>query len=333
MKHRTIPIFVPELACPNQCIYCNQRIISGQLQIPTNEEIINTIETHLSTFDSDTYVELGFFGGNFTGIELEEQQRLFSLIKPYCDSGSIREIRLSTRPDYINEEIIDFLLKNNVTTVELGVQSLDEDVLNTIQRGYTPQQVMDAVNLIKSSSIKLGMQMMVGLPKDTPQKSLLTAQKIVDWGADNTRIYPTLVIQHTKLADWYKQGIYSPLTLEQAVDWVKPILYHFEKNNVTVLRVGLHPTEGFINGTDYIAGPFHVAFKELVQTEIWYDIFSKANFDISNTEIIIEVPSYQVNAAVGHHAKNKAMLQSLYKRKIKIVPNKNIPIYSFKQIN
>lgn len=332
MKHRTIPIFVPELACPNQCIYCNQRIISGQLQMPTNEEIINTIETHLSTFDNDTYVELGFFGGNFTGIELEEQQRLFSLIKPYCDNGSIREVRLSTRPDYINEEIIDFLLKNNVTTVELGVQSLDEDVLNTIQRGYTPQQVMNAVNLIKSSFMKLGMQMMVGLPKDTAQKSLMTAQKIVEWGADNTRIYPTLVIQYTKLADWYKQRIYSPLTLDQAIDWVKPILYHFEKNNVTVLRVGLHPTEGFINGTDYIAGPFHVAFKELVQTEIWYDIFSETDFDISNSEIIIEVPSHQVNAAVGHHAKNKAMLQSRYKRKIKFVANDNIPIYNFRQI-
>lgn len=331
MKHRTIPVFVPELACPNQCIYCNQHIISGQLQMPTNEEIINTIETHLSTFDNDTYVELGFFGGNFTGIELEEQQRLFSLIKPYRNNGSIKAVRLSTRPDYIDEKIIDFLLENGVTTVELGVQSLDEEVLSTIQRGYTPQQVMDAVGLIKGSGMQLGMQMMVGLPKDTPEKSLLTAQKIVECGADNTRIYPTLVIQHTKLADWYKQGIYSPLSLEQAVDWVKPILYHFEKNNVVVLRVGLHPTEGFISGTDYLAGPFHVAFKELVQTEIWYDIFSQAAFDTSVGDIVIEVPSQQVNAAVGHHAKNKAMLSARYSRKIKFIPNTNLPIYTFRQ--
>ena len=332
MKHRTIPVFVPELACPNQCIYCNQRIISGQLQMPTNEEIINTIDTHLSTFSNDTYVELGFFGGNFTGIELEEQQRLFSLIKPYRDNGSIKAVRLSTRPDYINEKIIDFLLKNEVTTVELGVQSLDEEVLNTIQRGYTPQQVMDAVSLIKGSGMQLGMQMMVGLPKDTPEKSLMTAQKIVECGADNTRIYPTLVIQYTKLADWYQRGLYLPLSLDQALQWVKPILYHFEKNNVAVLRVGLHPTEGFINGTDYLAGPFHVAFKELVQTEIWYDIFSKATFDSFNDEIVIEVPLRQLNAAIGHNAKNKAMLSSRYKKKIKFISADNLSIYTFRQM-
>lgn len=330
MKHRTIPIFVPELACPNQCIYCNQRIISGQLQLPTNSEIIETIERNLSTFDDDAFVEIGFFGGNFTGIEFEEQQRLFSLISPYREKGIVKEVRLSTRPDYINSEVIDFLIKNNVTTIELGVQSLDEEVLDVVQRGYTPQQVYDAAKLICSAGIKLGMQMMVGLPKDTPEKALYTAQKIVECGAENTRIYPTLVIQHTKLADWYKNKIYTPLSLEEAVQWVKPILYHFEINNVTVLRVGLHPTEGFISGTDYVEGPFHVAFKELVQTEIWYDMFSEALFDSNTDTIIIEVPTKQINAAVGHYAKNKNMLMQKYRKNIKFIPNALLPIYTFK---
>ena len=329
MKHRTIPIFVPELACPNQCIYCNQRIISGQLQIPSDQEIIDTIERNLSTFDSDTFVELGFFGGNFTGIEFDEQQRLFSLIKPYRDKGIIKEVRLSTRPDYINDEIMELMIQNNVSTIELGVQSLDDEVLATVQRGYTSQQVYDACSLIRKAGIRLGMQMMVGLPNDTPEKCLYTAKQIVQCGAENTRIYPTLVIQHTKLADWYNKGIYKPLALNDAIQWVKPILYHFETNNVTVLRVGLHPTEGFINGSDYLAGPFHVAFKELVQTEIWNDILSSTRICNKKENIMVEVPAKQINAAVGHHAKNKKALEEKFGTKIKFVPNNDMPIYTY----
>lgn len=334
MKHRVIPVFVPELACPNQCIYCNQRIISGQLQIPTDEEIISVIERNLSTFTDDTFVELGFFGGNFTGIEIEEQQRLFSLIKPYRDRGVIKEVRLSTRPDYINREIIDFLVENGVNTVELGVQSLDEEVLSIVQRGYTPSQVYDAARLIRQVGIKLGMQMMVGLPGDTPEKSLMTAEKIVEWGAENTRIYPTLVIQNTELASWYKTGKYKPLLLEEALHWVKPILYLFETRGVSVLRVGLHPTEGFIDGKDYMAGPFHVSFKELVQTLIWNDLFDKDKDGmfvdkVSGQAVVVEVPAKQINAAIGHYAKNKEFILNKYGVRPKFVSNSSLPIYTF----
>ncbi len=327
MKHRVIPIFIPELACPNQCIYCNQRVISGQLRLPTEKEIIMTIETHLATINENTFVELGFFGGNFTGIDKTEQKRLFLLVKPYLDSGKIKGIRLSTRPDYINEEIVKLLKQNGVTTVELGVQSMDEEVLNAIQRGYTPKQVDTAAKIIIENGLELGMQMMVGLPMDTPEKSLQTAKKIISCGAKNTRIYPTLVIQHTQLATMYEKGIYNPLLLQDAIAWIKPILYLFEMHNVTVLRVGLHPTEGFIKGTDYLKGPFHVAFKELVQTEIWNDLFRNIPLTESE-EIQLLVPQQQLNAAIGHHAKNKNRLLAHYK-KVKFIADHKLNKYEY----
>ncbi len=325
-KHRTIPIFVPEVSCPNQCIYCNQRVISGQQKMPTDEEITATIERYSSTFEAGTHVELAFFGGNFTGISMSEQQRLFDLVRPYCQRLGVQGIRLSTRPDYISDEKVDFLKANGVTTVELGVQSLDDEVLARIRRGYTAETVERAAEIIQKRDIEVGMQMMLGLPGDTAEKALRTARRIIELGATNTRIYPTLVVARTLLARWYEQGLYTPLTLQEAVNQCKEILYLFETNNITVLRVGLHPTEGFISGTDYLAGPFHVAFKELVQTEIWHDKLSKINEP--NDSICIYVPERQLTAAVGHHAKNKKMLLQKY-REVKFLPDNTLEKYDY----
>lgn len=323
-KHRTIPIFVPEVSCPNQCIYCNQRVISGQQHMPTDGEIVDTIERYSSTFEKGTHVELAFFGGNFTGIPIAEQQRLFDLVRPYRQRLGVQGIRLSTRPDYIDESRADFLKANGVTTVELGVQSLDDEVLRTIHRGYTASTVEQAAAIIQSRGMEVGMQMMVGLPGDTAEKALNTARRIVELGATNTRIYPTLVVAHTVLARMYEQGLYRPLSLQEAVSQVKDILYLFETKGITVLRVGLHPTEGFISGTDYLAGPFHVAFKELVQTEIWHDLLKKA--DIPSENIKITVPESQLNAAVGHHGKNREMLLK-YCKTVKYQVSQDMPKY------
>ena len=327
MKHRTIPIFIPEVSCPNQCIYCNQRVISGQQQMPSDEEITATIETYASTFDDDTFVEIGFFGGNFTGIPFPEQKRLINLVKPLFSRYKIQGIRLSTRPDYITPEIVSFLKDNGVTVIELGVQSLDDGVLLNVQRGYTSRQVFEAAEIINGSGIELGMQMMLGLPGDTAEKAYRTAQQIVGSGAKNARIYPTLVVQHTRLAEMYRAGEYRPLSLDEAVMQTKDILYLFETSGITVLRVGLHPTEGFVSGTDYLAGPFHVAFKEMVQTEIWHDILSE--IDVPASEITIHVPERQINAAVGHKGKNKKMLLGRY-RTVQFVPDRNLDMYAFR---
>lgn len=325
-KHRTIPIFVPEVSCPNQCIYCNQRVISGQQHMPTDEEITATIGRYSSTFEAGIHVELAFFGGNFTGIPMSEQQRLFHLVRPYCQRIGVQGIRLSTRPDYITDEKVDFLKANGVTTVELGVQSMDDEVLRSIRRGYTAATVERAARIIQSRGIEVGMQMMIGLPADTPEKALLTARRIIELGATNTRIYPTLVVARTLLARWYEQGKYQPLTLQEAVNQCKDILYLFETNNITVLRVGLHPTEGFISHADYLAGPFHVAFKELVQTEIWHHLLQKAPLPAEN--LTITVPESQLNAAVGHNGKNKKMLLTRCKS-VKFATSSELPLYKF----
>lgn len=331
--HRTIPVFIPMLACPNQCIYCNQHIISGQQQMPTDQEIEHTIQTHLRTFIDGTTVELGFFGGTFTGLPYAEQERLLRLVHPYLCDGSVSSIRLSTRPDYITDEGVSLLKRYGVKTVELGVQSLSDEVLRSVNRGYTSSDVEQASQIIKSHGLEVGMQMMIGLPLDSAQRSLYTAERIIVLGATNTRIYPTLVIPHTQLSTMYHMGQYHPLTLQQAIEWTAPVLRLFEDHHITVLRVGLHPTEGFINGTECEAGPFHVAFKQLVQSHIWNKIFTEAfssSQSFPSRPLTISVPPAMLTAAVGHRSQNKILIQRLTGiRKVKFMPLPTLEGYHF----
>lgn len=328
--HRTIPVFIPMLACPNQCIYCNQHIISGQQRMPSDQEIINTIETHLATIPSQSRVELGFFGGTFTGLSLQQQERLLQLVQPYLSNHQIESIRLSTRPDYINDEGVALLKQYGVGTIELGVQSLDDEVLQAIDRGYTAKVVYHAANTIRQQGLELGMQMMIGLPSDTPEKSLFTARKIIEQGASNTRIYPTLVIPHTELSRRYRAGQYKPLTIDEAVQWTAPILQLFQEHQVTVLRVGLHPTEGFIQGNDYEAGPFHVAFKQLVDAEIFRQQFAVYPF-AERGDVVIAVAPTMLQSAIGHRASNKRMLQQrVGERRVRFVADSRLQGYNFR---
>ncbi len=190
-KHYNIPIFIPELACPFQCVFCNQEKISGQQRIPDEKEIEQIIKEHLSSFRrTDRVVEVGFFGGSFTGIPIEEQEQYLRIVQPYIDQGEVNGIRLSTRPDYIDEEILNVLKKYRVTTIELGAQSMDDDVLKKSFRGHTAKQTEQAAKMILENGFELGLQMMIGLPGDTLEKSIKTATKIIEYGASNTRIYP-----------------------------------------------------------------------------------------------------------------------------------------------
>ena len=310
-KHRTIPIFVPEMACPCRCVYCNQFVISGQQTLPTDEEIIDTIETHLSTMQGDIEIELGFFGGTFTGIAKGEQLRLMRLVQPYIERGRIVGMRCSTRPDRIESEWLEVLKSEGMKTIELGVQSMRDEVLMAAGRGYGAQTVIDAAKKIRDAGLNLGMQMMIGLPNDTKEGALETAQKIIECGANNTRIYPTLVLEDTVLAKRWRAGSYKALSIEEAVDWTAPVLELMETSGLEVLRVGLHPTEGFISGEDYLAGPFHVAFRLMVQTEIWRKRFEKLQ---GGKSVKIWVGKGMVNAAAGYGGKNKKQLLKRYER-------------------
>jgi len=314
-KHYTIPIFIPELACPFQCVFCNQEKISGHQNIPDENEIKQTITEYLKLFKKeDRTVEIGFFGGSFTGIPIEEQKQYLGIVQPFIDSGEINGIRLSTRPDYINKEILDVLKKYRVTTIELGAQSMDDEVLEKSYRGHTSKQTEHASEMILDNSFELGLQMMIGLPGDTLKKSIFTAKKIIELGASNTRIYPALVIKGTAMHKWYDEGKYIPLSLDEAINRTKQILPLFEEAGVKVLRVGLHPSEGLLSGHELVAGPFHQSFKELVLTEIWYDRLKPFLHKDEGKNLIIYVPVKEKNYAIGYGAKNKKMLLEKFEK-------------------
>jgi len=319
LKHYTIPIFVPELACPHQCIFCDQRKISGQMDIPSIEEIQTKISSYLKTIpEKRSRVEIGFFGGSFTGIPLDLQKKYLEAAAQFVKGRRVHGIRLSTRPDYIDEEILDLLKKNKVETIELGAQSMDEKVLMKSGRGHTVADVEKASKMIIDAGFKLGLQMMIGLPLDTNEKAMHTAQRIVELGADNTRIYPTLVIKGTQLERLYKDGKYTPLRMKEAILWAKDLYLFFEKTNVNVIRIGLHPSEELDSEHSLVAGPYHPSFKELVMTEIWKEhLFDHIEFK-SDKAIIIYVPHDQLNYAIGHKKENINLLKNhFYSVKVK----------------
>jgi len=314
-KHYTIAVFVPELACPFQCVYCNQKKISGQLKIPEETDVINNIEKYLSTIDHEKHdVEIGFFGGNFTGIPFEDQKNLLSLAEPYIAAGKIQSIKLSTRPDYINQEILDFLKDHHVQTIELGAQSMSNEVLKASRRGHTAEDTEMASQLIKENGFRLGLQMMIGLPGGDAEKSTYTAKKICELGADDTRIYPCLLIRGTVLHDWYDAKKYQPLSLEEAVEQTKNIMSVFQKHHVNIIRIGLHPSEMLTPEKDLVAGPFHPAFRELVLTEIWNDLLKPLFKKSAHSNISIYVPASELNYAIGHQSKNRKILEKHYRQ-------------------
>ncbi len=313
-KHFTIPIFIPELACPHQCVFCNQRKISGTLKAPTTEEAKQTIEKYLQTLPSNgAEIEIGFLGGNFTGIPIEDQEQYLQIASPYVRSGLVEGIRISTRPDYINNEVVKLLKKHHVTTVELGAQSMHDDVLQKSGRGHTVKDIEQAAALIKGAEISLGLQMMIGLPGDTAEKSLQTAKKIIALKADNSRIYPSLVIRDTAMEQLWLEGSYKALSLEQAIQWAKPVYLALEEAGIDIIRVGLHPSEGLMNGHDLRDGPFHISFRELVLSSIWSDLFNNYSFDQSAQSLQVFVSSSEINYAIGYHAVNKNKLRTIFK--------------------
>lgn len=315
VRHFTIPVFIPEEACPNRCVFCNQHRIAGAECAPSVEEVVAKINEHLLTIPDGHEVEIGFFGGNFTGIPVEEQKAYMDSVQPYFESGQIIGIRISTRPDYISREILLMLKQYHVTTIELGAQSLDEEVLKLAGRGHTASQVHEAAQMIRDLGFNLGLQMMIGLPGDTAEKSIYTAQEIIRLGAECTRIYPTLVIKDTELEQLFQEGKYLPLSLEEAISRVADIVPLFITAEVKILRIGLHPSEGLLDNTSLIAGPFHVAFGELVFSEIWRRLLSNMVFENGKRNILaLTVATGMRNAAIGHKAMNKTMLLESFRK-------------------
>lgn len=323
-----IPIFVPHLGCPNDCVFCNQRSISGQKKQVTGEEVKQTIKEYLETFkNEDAHKEVAFFGGSFTGIEPEKQEELLKAAYEYVENGEIDSIRISTRPDYIDKEILKRLKKYKVKTIELGVQSSNDYILKQARRGHNFEDVKKASKLIRRYGFDLGHQMMVGLPESTKIDELNTAKDLAKLKPKMIRIYPVLVIKNTELARMYQNGEYEPITLEQAVETCKELYYFFEKKHITIIRMGLQNTDLISNPdnieSEVLAGPYHEAFGQLVESRIWYDsIVNKIKqFNVKVKEVEIELNPRDVNHVIGHKKENIIKLKEFYEVDVKIIQN------------
>lgn len=321
MKHYNIPIFISHFGCPNSCVFCNQKKINGRETDVTMEDLRNTIEMYLETLPKNSKKEVAFFGGTFTGISMKLQEEYLKTTYEYIKRGDIAGIRLSTRPDCINEEIVAQLKKYGVTSVELGVQSLDEEVLLATERYYPINVVEEACKIIKKYGIELGIQLMIGLPKSTADSDYETAVKALKMGPDVVRIYPTLVIKNTKMESMFFNGEYTPLTMEEAISRTRKIYALLESNNVNIIRVGLQPSEDLREEGVVLGGPFHPAFRELVETEIYYDFFK----NIVDREKKLEILANEKNISrlVGIKKANRVRLKEYFNIKIDASIDKN----------
>lgn len=317
-KNYIIPIFVPHLGCPNDCIFCNQKSISGKQKELTKEDLQKTIEEYLKYMKNNANVEIAFFGGSFTGIDEEKQEEFLSVAYEYIKEKKVQSIRISTRPDYINKKILKRLKKYKVKTIELGVQSANDYILKKAGRGHTFKDVEKASKLIRWYGFKLGHQMMVGLPDSTKLDEINTAKKLIKLKPKMIRIYPVLVIKNTQLEKDYKNGDYDPLTLIQAVETCKELVKLFAKKHIEVIRIGLQTTDLISDPkneeSEVVAGPFHPAFGELVESGIWKDtIVNKIKkLNVKVQEVIVKVNPQDVNNVIGHGKQNIKELKEIY---------------------
>ncbi|MCQ2545471.1 MAG: radical SAM protein [Clostridia bacterium] len=273
-KHAIIPVFIPHKGCPNDCVFCNQKAITARTADVSPEDVRNIIEQYLPTLTGRGLetIELAFFGGSFTGIPIEEQSALLKVAQEYKQAGKIDKIHMSTRPDYITPEILDNLKRFDADTIELGVQSFDDEVLAKSNRGHTASQVYKACDLIKDYGFELGIQLMIGLPGDSLQKCIYSAKETVKIGPSIARLYPTIVLDDTALYDMYKAGTYHALTTEEAVDITKEMYRILANAGINIIRVGLKSTDlisGSGSDSDHTQGhTYHPAFRQLVEGEI-----------------------------------------------------------------
>ena len=325
-KQYIIPIFVPHLGCPNDCTFCNQKSISGQQKKVTENDVRETIEYYLNSFkEKDAYKEVAFFGGSFTGIDVEEQEMYLKTAYDSIKEKKIDGIRISTRPDYIDKHTLKRLKKYKVKTIELGVQSTNDYVLELCKRGHTFEDVKKASKLIRRYGFDLGHQMMVGLPESTEKDEITTAKDLIKLKPKMVRIYPVLVIKGTALEKQYLAGEYEPLELRQAVERCKELCYLFGKKKIKVIRIGLQNTDTICNPenseSEVVAGPYHETFRQLVESSIYYDtIVNKIKkYDVKVKEIEVITHPQNVSNIVGYKRENVEKLKNMYDVDLSII--------------
>lgn len=305
-KHANISVFVPHLGCPQQCSFCNQRYIAGTENQPTEKDIDNAVKIAAASKNYNAAsTELAFFGGSFTAIDRAYMEMLLKAAYNHVKNGSVGGIRISTRPDAISREILSVLKNYGVTAIELGAQSMCDEVLTLNQRGHTARDIENAALLIKQYGFSLGLQMMTGLYGDTDEKAIETAKRIIELSPDTVRIYPTIVLENTYLGSLYKEGKYLPQSLENAVLLVSKLLKMFMAADISVIRTGLHT----IDEAKYLAGPWHPAFRELCDAQIYFEEAKNALKE--KGDYIIYVKKGSISKMNGQKRKNIEALRQL----------------------
>ena len=310
-RHVNIPIFIPHLGCPNTCVFCNQRTISGRMSFDISQTRAE-IENALSTVPEGAQVEIAFFGGSFTGIERDLMVSLLELAYSYVKSGRVDSVRCSTRPDYIDSQVLDILERYGVRTIELGLQSADETVLLKSRRGHSFAAEELACRQIVERGFTLVGQMMIGLPGADIDTELRTAEFIIRAGASAARVYPTVVFRDTELCRMYARGEYEPLTLDDAVARAAAVVRRLREGGVRVIRVGLCSSENLASDATYAAGPNHPAIGELCENRIYYERITEAarSLPLNDRSILkVTVSRGDMSKAVGQRKRNKLLLK------------------------
>ena len=313
-KHKNLSIFVPHEGCPNQCSFCDQKKISGTQNPPSPDYVTALCEEFLPRdAEKGRYYEIAFFGGSFTAIDRGYMLALLTAAHPFVKRGRAAGIRVSTRPDAITPEILDILKVYGVTAIELGAQSMQDDVLRKNLRGHSVQAVYDASRLIKSYGFSLGLQMMPGLygQGDYMAASVDTAEQFIAIKPDTVRIYPTLTLKDTLLESLYQKGMYTPLTVEQAVEICAVLVKMFNRANIRIIKLGLHADTGLEESL--VAGPYHPAIKELVASRLFLESFTEDLEKMEKSSYAIYVNRRKRSQAVGQKKANiKALAQLGY---------------------
>ena len=329
--HVNIPVFIPHLGCPNMCVFCNQRAISGVSSF-LRESAEQTIGDVLSTVREGTDCEIAFFGGSFTGIDRALMTDLLDLAQSYADAGKVSGIRMSTRPDYIDGEIIGILKNYTISAVELGIQSFSEHVLASCRRGHSAERSRAAMTMLREAGFRTVGQMMIGLPGSTSADELACAEEICRLGASGCRIYPTIVFRDTELYRMTVRGDYRPLTLDEAVTRSAAVLDVFVRHGVPCLRIGLCESENLHSDASYYAGPNHPSLGELVSGELYYhricDALDKHPPEKGST-VTVSVPRGDISMAVGQKRRNKIRIEIKYSVKsVKFIEKDNFTRYN-----
>lgn len=322
MKHANVAFFVPMVGCPHRCSFCDQNSITGESGVPTPEEVDKTLKKaarELHGFSEKA--EIAFFGGSFTMIPRELMESLLSVAKKWIDRKAFSGIRISTRPDAIDEEVLAVLKEYGVTSIELGAQSCDNEVLLKNRRGHTFEDTQRASELIKNAGFSLGLQMMTGMPGSTKELDMLTAARFAALKPETMRIYPTLVLKNTLLAKWFAEGEFVPQTVEEAAAECAELLDVFELYNIKVIRLGLHAEESLEE--NLVAGPYHPAFREICESLRFRKKIAPMLTRLPKGSYVLKVAPSEVSKCSGQHKANIEHWLSLGYA-VKITTDKNL---------